>query len=49
LLQSAGRFDDVTSIAWSVGFTHLGRFALAYRQAYGESPSQTLRDARRRS
>lgn len=49
MLQSAGRFDDVTGVAWSVGFTHLGRFALAYKQVYGESPSQTLRGARRRS
>ncbi len=49
LLQSAGRFDDVTGIACNLGFTHLGRFALAYRQIYGESPSQTLRNARRRS
>lgn len=36
----AGR--DVTAIATAVGFTHLGRFAAMYRQAYGESPSRTL-------
>ena len=35
--------EDVTGIATSLGFTHLGRFAVAYREAYGESPSQTLR------
>ena len=35
--------EDVTGIATGLGFTHLGRFAVAYREAYGESPSQTLR------
>ncbi len=34
---------SVAEIAHSCGFTELGRFAGAYRRAYGESPSTTLR------
>jgi AraC-like DNA-binding protein/tetratricopeptide (TPR) repeat protein len=34
---------NVTSIAANCGFNHLGRFALAYRDRYGESPSDTLK------
>lgn len=33
----------VTSIAMSLGFWQLGRFAGVYRQAFGETPQQTLR------
>ncbi|MFJ9644092.1 helix-turn-helix domain-containing protein [Streptomyces sp. NPDC101206] len=33
----------VTEVAARWGFTHAGRFAAAYRNAYGASPSQTLR------
>jgi AraC family ethanolamine operon transcriptional activator len=33
----------VTSVANSWGFWELGRFAVDYRQLFGESPSQTLR------
>ena len=33
----------VTAIAARWGFAHRGRFAAAYRQAYGRSPQQTLR------
>lgn len=43
LLGRAEAECDVTRVAVSVGFTHLGRFAATYRRAYGESPSQTLR------
>jgi len=35
----------VTKVALSVGFDHLGRFAVLYRQIVGESPSSTLRKA----
>jgi AraC-like DNA-binding protein len=42
-LSRAGPEAEVTAIATSVGFSHLGRFAAMYRQAYGETPSQTLR------
>ncbi|MEU3668279.1 AraC family transcriptional regulator [Streptomyces virginiae] len=34
---------NVTEVALRWGFTHLGRFTACYRQAYGETPSQTLR------
>jgi len=33
----------VTDVALRWGFSHLGRFATAYRARFGESPSQTLR------
>ena len=36
------RETNVTEIALSSGFTHLGRFSLAYRTRFGESPSETL-------
>lgn len=39
--QAAG--VTVTDIALRHGFTHTGRFAAAYRQHFGESPSTTLR------
>lgn len=42
-LLRAGPEGDVTGIAVDVGISHLGRFATLYREAYGESPSQTLR------
>jgi AraC-like DNA-binding protein len=32
---------DVTRVALSLGFHHMGRFAREYRQAFGETPSQT--------
>ncbi|WP_214369905.1 AraC family transcriptional regulator [Pseudonocardia sp. H11422] len=35
----------VAEVAARWGFTHLGRFAAAYRQRYGTSPSETLRRA----
>jgi AraC-like DNA-binding protein len=39
--------ENVTAIATSLGFTHLGRFSSAYRAAFGESPSRTLMRSRR--
>jgi len=42
LLAAAGASRTVTEAAASAGFTHFGRFAVQYRQAYGESPSDTL-------
>jgi AraC-like DNA-binding protein len=33
----------VAEIARAAGFTHIGRFSMAYRDAYGESPRETLR------
>jgi AraC-like DNA-binding protein len=39
--------EDVTAVATSLGFTHLGRFSSAYRATFGESPSRALVRARR--
>lgn len=41
-LEHADDSDTVTSIAQSVGFTHLGRFSHKYFQHFGELPSQTI-------
>lgn len=40
---------SVTDVAYRWGFTHPGRFSKHYGCAFGESPSQTLKHARRRS
>jgi AraC-like DNA-binding protein len=45
-LATAGAWWDVADVACALGFTHLGRFAIAYREVFGESPSQTLRRRR---
>lgn len=42
LLDAKGGMS-VTEIATRWGFGHLGRFAVEYRQRFGESPSETLR------
>jgi AraC-like DNA-binding protein len=43
-LLTAERSDQtVTQIAARWGFMHTGRFAVLYRQAYGQSPHETLR------
>ena len=34
----------VTDVAMSHGFAHIGKFAIAYKQAFGESPSVSLRE-----
>jgi AraC-like DNA-binding protein len=41
-LLCAEHTDNVSVIALRWGFSHLGRFAVEYRQRYGEPPSQTL-------
>jgi AraC-like DNA-binding protein len=40
---SPGSGVSVTAVATRWGFTHLGRFAVNYKNRYGESPSQTLK------
>jgi AraC-like DNA-binding protein len=47
LLLAPEAWTTVTDVAFERGFAHLGRFSAAYRQRYGESPSQTLLRARR--
>ncbi|MDH5286457.1 MAG: helix-turn-helix domain-containing protein [Betaproteobacteria bacterium] len=42
LLLQAAPGASVTRIATECGIAHLGRFAVAYRRTYGESPSETL-------
>jgi len=38
--------ENVTQVALRFGFRELGRFAVDYRAAFGESPSDTLRNTR---
>jgi AraC-like DNA-binding protein len=42
LLAAATRGDTVGAIAARWGFAHPGRFAAAYRDQYGETPTDTL-------
>ncbi|QZY48911.1 AraC family transcriptional regulator [Mycolicibacterium austroafricanum] len=42
LVAADPRSDGVAQIAMRWGFTHLGRFAGQYRDAFGESPSDAL-------
>jgi AraC-like DNA-binding protein len=41
-LLKAGAGSKISEIALRWGFAHLGRFAVQYRQRFGESPSETL-------
>jgi transcriptional regulator GlxA family with amidase domain len=43
LLASDAEATTVATVASDWGFFSLGRFAAQYREAYGETPSQTLR------
>lgn len=43
LLRADRMHDTVTTIAARWGFMHSGRFAVLYRQTYGQSPHTTLR------
>jgi len=46
LYTARERGVSITDVAYSCGFTHLGRFASAYRNRYGEKPSDTLKAGR---
>lgn len=43
LVEADATRETVPAIARRWGFAHLGRFAVDYRNAFGESPSTTLR------
>jgi len=45
-LVAAAPNDTVSGVAFKWGFRHLSRFSQYYRDAFGESPSDTLRRAR---
>jgi AraC-like DNA-binding protein len=45
-LLTDGSATSVTEAALRCGVTHLGRFSLDYRAAFGESPSETLHRSR---
>jgi AraC-like DNA-binding protein len=49
MLGGGGPNVTVTSVALACGFHNLGHFANDYRRAFAESPSQTLRRAKRGS
>lgn len=43
LIAGAPGSTTITDVAFRWGFVHLGRFSRAYRQRFGETPSETLR------
>lgn len=46
MLIGAGKDETVTNVAWACGISHLARFAGAYRERFGEKPSETLLKSR---
>lgn len=46
LIQSQETETLVSAIAYESGFSHLGRFSIAYRNAFGCSPSETVQQQR---
>jgi AraC-like DNA-binding protein len=47
-LENAMETESVTSIAYSLGFSHMGRFSQFFRTRYGEKPSEVLKRSQRR-
>lgn len=45
MLLAKRDLESVTDVAYSCGFTHLGRFSRDYRTRFGESPSKTIGSA----
>jgi transcriptional regulator GlxA family with amidase domain len=45
-LRRATPYETVGQIAMRNGLLHLGRFSVSYRNAFGESPSETIRTSR---
>lgn len=45
-LADPGAESSIADIAFRWGYAHLGRFAAAYRERFGEPPHETLRRAR---
>jgi len=45
-LMRGAESGGVTRVAMDLGFDHLGRFSRLYRDLFGQSPSQALRQAR---
>jgi transcriptional regulator GlxA family with amidase domain len=44
-MSARGRSVTVSKTATRFGFRELGRFSVEYRTIFGESPSETLRQA----
>jgi AraC-like DNA-binding protein len=38
--------ESISTLAFSWGFNHLGRFSTEYRKMFGETPSETQAKAR---
>ncbi len=45
LKQKSSAVTSVTEVAMNCGFAHLSKFASAYKERFGELPSETLRNA----